>query len=279
VPNRNISFTVRNPPVKTPRNAAPIRSVSRAVSILECLHNGLHTLTDISHHTTLTKPTVYRLLQTLEGLLMVAHDPVTRRYHLGPLVTKLASNPETNHYFLLTCALEEMKNLWNATGENVELNIMVGSHYALLYDIISKHKIKVFEGADPVGPIFVGAAAKVLLGELDDKELKLFLKNIKIKQVTGRSVTDKKTLIAQIRLIRQQGYAISCGERIAGALSVSAPVRNYFWPVALSLVGPESRLTPVMDDAIKQVVATAGQITENIAEFFREKGVIVSEHQ
>jgi len=270
---------MRNSAVKTPRNATSIRSVGRAVSILECLHNGLHTLTDISNHTTLTKPTVYRLLQTLDGLLMVAHDPVTRRYHLGPLVTKLASNPETNHYFLITCAMEEIKELWDVTGENVELNIMVGSHYTLLYDIISKHKIKVFEGSDPVGPIFVGAAAKVLLGELDDKELRAFMKNIKIRQVTGRSVTDKKTLVAQIRLIRQQGYAVSCGERIVGALCVSAPVRNYFWPVALSLVGPESRLAPIVDDAVKQVVATAGRISENITEFFREKGVIVSEHQ
>jgi DNA-binding IclR family transcriptional regulator len=232
------------------------------------LSNGTHALTDISRQTGLTKPTVYRLLQTLEGRLMVAQDPPTRQYYLGPMVTKLASNPETNHYYLVTCALEGMKRLWDVTGENVELNIMVGSQYDRLYEIMSKHQLKVFEGADPVGHVFVGSAAKVLLSQLNDKELKLVMKNINIRQVTERSVTDKKVLMAQIRVIRQQGYAISYGERIAGAMCISAPVRNYFWPVALSLVGPESRLMPGVDDAVKKVTASARRITESVAEFF-----------
>jgi IclR family KDG regulon transcriptional repressor len=232
----------------------------------------MNTLTDITACTKLTKPTVYRVLQTLEGLYMVTQDPVTRRYYLGPLVTKLASNPKTNHYYLITCAMEEIKKLWDATGENVELNIMVGSQYDRLYEIMGKHKLKVFEGADPVGPVFVGSAAKVLLSQLDDKELRLVMENIRIKQVTENSVTNKKKLMVQIRETRGKGYAISYGERIAGAMCISAPVFNYYWPVALSLVAPESRLAPVAEEMIKKVIASARRITKNVAEFFRSEG-------
>ena len=259
------------------KNQPSIRSVQRAIGILTCLSDGINTLTGIAVSTNLTKPTVYRVLKTLEELHMVAYDPMTRRYYLGPLVTKLASNPKTNHYKLITCALEEIKKLWDVTGENVELNIMIGSHYDRLYEIMGKHKIKVFEGADPVGPVFVGSAAKVLLSQLDDNELKLVINNISIKQVTEHSVTDKKILVAQVKEARRQGYAVSYGERITGAMCISAPVKNYFWPVALSLVGPESRLVPQVADVIKKVKASAQRITDNIKEFIWEKEVMNSE--
>jgi IclR family KDG regulon transcriptional repressor len=277
VPIRNKSFTKRNLAINTGNNHALIRSVHRAVNILMCLSNGTNTLTGITTITRLTKPTVYRILKTLEELHMAAYDPIGRRYYLGPLITKLASNPKTNHYDLITCALEEIKRLWDLTGENVELNIMVGNQYDRLYEIMGKHKLKVYEGADPVGPVFVGSAAKVLLSQLDDRQLKLVLKNINIKQVTEYSVTDKNLLLTQIRETRQKGYAISYGERIAGALCISAPVKNYFWPLALSLVAPESRLTPIVADVIKKVMSSAERITENIKEFYREKEVINSE--
>jgi IclR family KDG regulon transcriptional repressor len=266
---RNNSFTIRNSALKIVKNQPTIRSIHRAVDILLCLSYGVNTLTGIANSTNLSKPTVCRILKTLQELLMVAYDSVNRKYYLGPLVTKLARDPKTNHYYLITCAMEEIKKLWDVTGENVELNIMVGSQYDRIYEIMGRHKLKVFEGADPVGPIFVGSAAKVLLSQIGDKELKLFMKNINIKQVTEHSVTDKKKLMGQIRETRQKGYAISYGERIAGALCISAPVKGYYWPVALSLVGPESRLAFQTEDMIKRVTASAQRITKNVAEFFQ----------
>jgi DNA-binding IclR family transcriptional regulator len=64
--------------------------------------------------TDLAKPMAYRLLKTLKEMYM-APGPVTRRYYLGATVAKLASNPRTNHHDLITCALDEMEQLWNIT--------------------------------------------------------------------------------------------------------------------------------------------------------------------
>jgi DNA-binding IclR family transcriptional regulator len=275
--NRNNSFIKRNSASITPKKPSAIRSVYRAVDIIVCLSNGINTLTDITHHTKLTKPTVYRLLKTLEELLMVTQDPTTHQYYLGPLINQIASNPETNHHYLITCALAELRQLWESSGETVELNIMVGLQYVRIYEIPSRYELKVVAGPDPVGPIFVGATAKVLLSQLDDAELKAALKNIKISHVTEHSVTDEKELIAQAKVIRNQGYAISHGERINGALCISAPINNYFWPVALSVVGPEGRFQPRAEESLKEILASAGRITKNISEFFQAKGVITSD--
>ena len=113
---------------------------------------------------------------------MATQDTITHRYYLGPLITRIASDPQTNHHYLINCSMEEITHLWDFSGETVELNIMVGLQYVRLYEIQSKYELKVVAGPDPVGPIYVGATAKVLLSQLDDNELRTALKNIKIRK-------------------------------------------------------------------------------------------------
>jgi DNA-binding IclR family transcriptional regulator len=261
----------------TSRKPTAIRAVYRAVNILICLANDVNTITDIARNCELTKPTVYRLLKTLEEMMLVTQDPITRRYYMGPLINHIASNPYANHHYLINCAMEELRHLWNFSGETVELNIMVGLQYIRLYEIQSKYDLKVVQGPDPVGPVYVGATAKVLLSQLSDTDLRMAMRNIVISRVTDHSVTDKNELKKQISQIRKQGYGISYGERISGALCISAPVTNYFWPVALSLVGPEGRLKPHEEETLIEVITSAQHISGSIEEYFRIKGVMDSE--
>jgi len=251
-----------------------IRAVYRAVRILVCLSNNTNTLTEIANCCGLTKPTTFRLMKTMEELNLVTQDPTTRHYYLGPLINQIASNPQANHHYLITSALEELRYLWDFSGETAELNIMVGLQYIRLHEIQSKFDLKVVQGPDPVGPIYVGATAKVLLSQLNDEDLQIAMRNIEIRPVTEYSVTDKRELKKQIKQIGKQGYSISYGERISGALCISAPVRNYFWPVALSLIGPEVRLKPRLEETLEKVKSSAHRVSENIKEYFKLKGVI-----
>ena len=267
-------FTLRNVASEADQKPAAVRSVYRAVNILVSLSNNINTLNDITSYTKLSKPTAYRLLKTLEELLMVTQDPLTHQYHLGPLFNQMASNPVTNHQYLINCASEEVKKLWEYSGETVELNIMVGLQYIRLYEIPSKYDLKVVSGPDPVGPIFVGATARLLLSQLEDEDFRAALKHINIPRITEQSVVDKREIASRAEEIRRSGYATSYGERIAGALCISARIDNYFWPVALSLIGPESRLKPTEQQAIAEVKTSAARVSANIKEFFRAKGVI-----
>jgi IclR family KDG regulon transcriptional repressor len=256
----------------TEKKTPAVKSISRAADILFCLSNGINTVTDIAKKCELSKSTVHRLLKALKESHLATQDSINQQYHLGPLITRLSSNPQTNHNYLITCAIEEMNGLWDIVEETVTLNIMIGIQYVRLHEIPSKHDLRVIEGYDPVGPIYVGATAKVLLSQLNNEELQATIKNIRISNVTEHSVTDKKVLIAQSKKIRQQGYAISYGERIAGALCISAPIKNYFWPAALSVVGPEIRLKPRVNELVREVTARSSRITNNITDFFRERG-------
>lgn len=262
---------------ETPQKPNVIRSIFRAVNILICLSNGIDTLTKIAKHSKLSNSTTHRLLKALEESNLATYDPVKHRYYMGPLVNQLSSNPQTTHTHLITCAIPEIRRLWYLTGETVALNIMIGIQYVRLHEIQSRHSLTIIEGDDPVGPLYVGATAKVLLSQLGDKELRIAMRYIETGRVTEHSVTDKNVLMAQSKEIRERGYAVSYGERILGALCISAPIRDYFWPAALSLVGPESRIKASVDELVTEVMISASSISRNIMEFFEAKGVIVFE--
>ena len=82
--------------------------------------------------------------------------------------------------------------------------------------------------------------------------------------MTGNNVTDRKVLIAQLKVIKRQGYAVSYGERIAGAMCISAPIKHYSYPVALSVLGPENRLKPRAAEIKEELVTSAARITNSI---------------
>ena len=74
-------------------------------------------------------------------------------------------------------------------------------------------------------------------------------------------VTDKKILMKELKKVREQGYAISYGERIIGALGIAVPIRGYLFPVALSILGPEQRLKPKVKELLKEARESARRIS------------------
>jgi DNA-binding IclR family transcriptional regulator len=251
-----------------------VSSVVRAASVLVCLSNGVNNVTDLSKCCNLSKSTVHRLLKTLEGPRFVVYDSINHRYYLGPLVTQLASNSKATHQYLIMCALEEMKRIADLGGETVTLTLLVGIHFIHLHEIISRHGLKVdervgdeVEGIAPLLPL--GAIQKVLLSQLSDEELKPALKSIATGKARSTLINSDQLMI-ELNKIKQQGYAITHGERISGAMAISTPVKNYFCPVALSILGPENRLISKIPQVLEETKASASRLSENIFELFKQ---------
>ena len=78
--------------------------------------------------------------------------------------------------------------------------------------------------------------------------------------VTPQSITDRDQLMAELHLVRQQGYAVSVGERSPGAAAAAAPIRDWSGkPIAaLSVLGPSHRLT-------SEVLPALGQQVQHVA--------------
>jgi IclR family transcriptional regulator, KDG regulon repressor len=117
-----------------------------------------------------------------------------------------------------------------------------------------------------VGSLYAGAAGKVLLSQLKDEEVKLILERINFIKLTPKTVTDKEALMDEIHQIREQGYATSFGERVLGVGGLTVPVRNYVYPAALSILGPEERLAANMRVFVTELRKSARKISQNLKE-------------
>lgn len=248
-------------------------SIAHATGILTCISHDTHALTDIARQCNLGKSTVHRVLKLLEQSRLVVQDAMNRRYYLGSLITQLAANPITTHEYLIMCANEEMKHLSKMSEETVTLDIMIGVQHFSLYEIPSQHDLRVTQESSMSGPWQAGASVKVLLSLLNDKQLKTALDSLNITRATERTVTSQEQLTAQVKEIRQQGYAVSYGERVPGAMCVSVPIKNYSLPVALSVVGPESRLRPREKEVIAELKSSSARISGDIARIFVKEKV------
>ncbi len=249
----------------TQKGSKMVNSVARAAEILVSLSEGKYRLTDISQDLHLNKTTTYRLLKTLESYGFVVQDPISHKYLLGHLILKISSNPIIANQSLIVCAYEEMKRLRDKSGETVTLHVRVGTQRICLEEIQSQKSAKYIVGKGSVSPIYAGSAGKILLAELDKEELQLLLKNIRLVAVGPNTITDKNILDKELEKIRKLGYAISWGETLEGAISISIQIKGYTWPVALSIFGPKFRIGRKLMMFKKEMEKSADRISKNFA--------------
>jgi IclR family KDG regulon transcriptional repressor len=240
-------------------NQNAYKSISHAAKILSCLSDGKNSVTEIAQYCELSKPTVSRLLQALEKSNLAIRDPVHRKYFLGSLLNRLVANPKTTHLNLITLSIEEMNHLSKMCGETVVLGILVGVQNIRLHLIPSIHNIRVYDddNYDLTSQNLQGAAIKASLSQLERSELALVI-------TTKDPNFDKRQFLSQLDQIREQGYAISRGEKISGALAISVPIKSYHFPAALSVVGIESRFEPKVPTLLPEIMASANRIAKNL---------------
>lgn len=217
-------------------------SLTRGINILKALSEGKHRLSEIAESLNLSKGTVYRFLKSFEKLGVVIQDPLTRLYHLGPMLLELTSQPVVAHQSLVICSSEEMERLRNLTCETVVLYIRVGLRRLCLEQLASSESIKYSTRRGYAAPIYTGSAGKILLSEMKEEEFKVIFKNLNLIALTQNTIVDKGQLLTEIQRAGRLRYATSFGEAIVGAASVSVAIRGYITQVALTVLGPDNRL-------------------------------------
>jgi DNA-binding IclR family transcriptional regulator len=242
-----------------------VNSVVKGAEILRSLSEGTERISDLCTKLHLRKGTAHRLLKTLQMSGLVAQDPITRRYYLGPLILQMASRPMIAHQNLVVSAFEEMRRLRDLIQETVALHIRMGLERVCLEELQGLHDIKFTLGKGFVGPLYAGSTGKLLLSELEDAELELMIEYLRIVPFTRQTITEKKQLFKEIEKVRKQGYSISLGERVPESASISVAIKNYICPVALTILGPENRLSlDVMIRVLKEMKKSAERISRNL---------------
>ena len=190
----------------------------------------------------LNKSTVHRLAGVLEERGFLWRDTKTRAYSLGPTMLGLMGTVLHQHD-ISSLSLPHMETLRDQTGETVGLNIRVGRQRACIAQVESPHELRMRLDIGRPLPLYCGAASKILLADMEPDEIEQIVGKTKLKALGPGSILDPKKLLRQLDAIRRQGYAISKEERIAGGITVAAPVRDRFGETvaSLSVYGPLAR--------------------------------------
>jgi DNA-binding IclR family transcriptional regulator len=248
------------------RDQTNYKSISRVAKILACLRDGNTTVTEIAKQCNLSKPTISRLLKAMESSDLVIRDINHRRCFIGPLLSSLMANPQTAHLNLITLSTEEMNRLSELCSETVVLGTLIGIQNIRLHTIASKHNLRVhdIEDAKSAVPRLLGSATRMQMSQLNPKELESVINIVKIAYKNKNLVFNDKEFVMKVNRAKDQGYEISRGERAAGGMSISAPIKGYAFPATLTILGIESRIDHQVEKLVDEIVASTKRISNNI---------------
>lgn len=229
-----------------------MNTIQRTAEVLKLLFERPRRFTDIGKELGLTKSTAHRLLIALEQAELIKKNSLSGRFHLGPLISQLASSPFSEHQFLIACSIEEMRRLRDLSGETANLQVSMGTERICLEEIQSMESIKYVSGKGAIYPMFIGSAGKMLLSILSNDQIELLMRNFYYIPSAPNPIKNTEDLWKEIEIARKMGHSISYGERISGSASVAVPITDYICPAVLNLLGPADRFT---EKAISGILA------------------------
>jgi len=196
-------------------------------------------VSDLARELGLAKSNIHRLLSTLQALGYVqqlantGYEPTSKLWELGALVRSRLDVTKVSH--------GPMASLQVATGESVHLSIMDGYEVVYVDKLEGTHPIKAYTTIGGRAPVWCVATGKAILASAED----VVVEGIASRLVrhTERTICDRDTLLAELKAIRRNGYAVNQGEWRDGVAGIAAPIRDAAGLVvaAVGISGPATR--------------------------------------
>lgn len=258
------------PRAKAPKpQTSTVRAVERAIEILEAFSiKPSMSVLEIQKAVGLSRPTLYRILETLaaKGLVRVHGTP--QRYSLDYAVGRLAQS-WLSGLDLVTAARPILERLHEESKETVGLMVFRDQQSMCVLELLSPHVLAISRGIGPMGHLSRGASGKAILAFADDKSLQSILRTLP-KDI------DKKHLLDDLAKVRRDGFRISRGEVFTGVISVAAAYFDYTHSVAgsIAVYAPEARVAHDWTAWMtKRIVAGATELSAALGDKSSDKSL------
>ncbi len=257
----------------TDKDRYSVRAVDRALDVLLACASGEqrdYTLADLATAVGLEKPTVHRLVRTLEARRFIERRS-NGRYALGNILATLGmvvvENWDLSHLIAPT-----LRNLVEETRETAFCSILDRAEVLTIASAAGGHKLRLSVVPGERAPAAVTADGRVLLAQLPDDEV-IELISGEMDQYPGHGSAWLKTLLSTLDAVRRTGAGYDLEEHQPELRCVSIPLRGHRGEVvaALAVAGPTSRLNderlPELVDALKRLAPDRIPPTDNHTTF------------
>jgi DNA-binding IclR family transcriptional regulator len=221
-----------------------VRVLLKTLDILEAIKSapaGIG-LAELSRTVEMPKPTVFRILTTLEG-----RGYLDRRedgnYRLTQKLFDLQRNTSIEQR-LNSAALPVMEKLVESCKETVNLGLLDGGEVVVINTLESSQAVRMTSKIGARRYLHTTGLGKILLAGLPDKEVERLIKIKGLPRLTPHSITSKMALMSELRQVRSQGFALDNQENEIEGRCIAAAIRgpNDSTLAALSISGPVFRM-------------------------------------
>ena len=239
-----------------------MRAVQRIFAIFESFtpERSSLTLQEIADRIELPKSTTFRIVQSLEqaGYLVRLED---QKYCLSFRFTRLAGLVKST-LGIRDIARPIMLELAEKTKETVSIHTVSGRNRVCLDAVATSPSPlrSVVQPGEQV-PLVSGSGSKVLMAFMPKSQVTPILGSI-----ARRTKRTQAEVLAELTKVRNQGDAVSHGERLLGLSAISAPIGAITDEVhyCMTVGGPTVRVQANEKELIKLVVKAAANISRQL---------------
>lgn len=216
------------PPPETERQAGNpdfVLSLARGLKVIECFEGHIEgrSVAEIANDACLSRASVRRLLLTLE---MLGYAESSRRvYHLKTRVLKLGVS-YLSSTSVIAAAQPVLERITGILGESASMSMLDGDRIVYVARSAASRVLSVGLSVGSRLPAYCTSMGRVLLAALPEEQLDAYLRNLRPRAYTAKTVTDPEKLRAVVLKARKDGFALVNEELEAGLRALSVPVCN-----------------------------------------------------
>lgn len=220
------------------------QTVLKALDVIECLASTKRPMSapEVAKQCQMSRPTVYRLLSTLQSRGYVTN--VEHEYTLGTRFLSL-SRVLLESFELSDLVQPYLRELSDLSGETTYMSILDGTKVLYINKVESTQPIRTNCTIGTRNPSYSSSMGKALLAFLPDAERDALLDKLELVKHGPKTITDRDELLADLQRTRERGYAIDDNEMEDNVRCVGAPIFDHMRrPIAaMSVSGPAYRMT------------------------------------
>jgi IclR family pca regulon transcriptional regulator len=247
-----------------------IEAIARGFDVVKAFapHRPVMTLTEVATVTGLARPTVRRILLTLETLGYVRTSGAG--YALTPRVLELGTS-HVRSIGLWDVARPHMEALVSRTGESTSMAQLDGSDIVYVARVAVPKIIALSVQVGTRFPALQTSLGKVLLAALPPADLADVLGEPSRSGVTGRWQPDACERDVALREVRARGWALTDEQLAGGIRSVAAPIRDGSGAVVaamnVTVHAAETSVEVLVRDLLPLLLTTAGEVSADFARY------------
>jgi len=238
--------------VLTPDSKAGTLAKSARVLEFFAAHGTSWSIREVAEQLDIPRTSVHRVCQQLVAEDFLRFDADSERYRWGHRLIKIAHSA-LQSVDPRRAIHEALSSLVASTGETALFASYDGSGPAVTFteQVVGPNPVRYESPLGVPVPIHAGATGRAVLAFLPDEGIEAILDE-GLEPITGSTITDRAAMWKALRRIRKQGFAVSHGERIEGAVGHCCPVFGLEGDVlgSLCVTVPEYRHSSAVEKAV-----------------------------